>query len=70
MAQTVPNLKDRRQRRELSLRAAAAEMGIAHSVLHRAERGVGTLSLPNAVRIADYYGLAVADLLSDERKAA
>lgn len=45
-------------------------MGVATSVLHRAERGVGVLSLPNAVRIAEYYGLAVADLAPHEDAAA
>lgn len=68
MAQSGPNLKDLRQRRRLSLREASGEMGVAVSVLHRAERG-GIVSLSNAVKIAGYYGVAVADLIPAEQAA-
>lgn len=63
------DLREFRSRRGLTLRAASAEMGVATSVLHRAERGE-VVSLPNAVKIASYYGLAVRDLMPVEESAA
>lgn len=69
MAQPGTNLKELRERRGHTLRQASAEIGVATSVLHRAERGIGTLSLANAVKIATHYGLAVADLMPLEQAA-
>jgi transcriptional regulator with XRE-family HTH domain len=69
MALPPADLKEMRRRRGLTLRDAATEIGVATSVLHRTERGMGVVSLPNAVKIASYYGLAVTDLIPVDEAA-
>lgn len=55
MANVLGNLtflvRECRRARRLSMRAAATEMGLAPSVLHRMEQGTSAPALPNVVAI-------------------
>lgn len=58
-------LRGARLERGLSIRAAAAAMGLHHSVLARAERGA--IPAPsNALAIASFYGVSVLDVWPDD----
>jgi transcriptional regulator with XRE-family HTH domain len=59
MVATLVDLPDivsaRRERRQLSLREAAAEIGISHTTLARVEQG-STCSIENLIRILEWLG--------------
>ena len=69
MGRSVVDIAELRRRRGLSIRAAAAEIGVPKSNLHRLEHGDFVHPLV-AVKVADYYGIAVRDLWPDEDEAA
>lgn len=62
-------LLTRRLNAGLSMRQAAAEIGVSLTVYKNAEQG-GTPQPRHAVKFADYYGLPVTELFYPELKAA
>jgi transcriptional regulator with XRE-family HTH domain len=54
-----------RKQRQLSLRQTALELDISPSALSMIENGTGTSSLKRLQHIADYFGVALVDLLAD-----
>jgi len=76
MANVLGNLtflvRECRRARRLSMRAAATEMGLAPSVLHRMEQGTSAPALPNVVAILiwlDWATPATAGEVAKLRKA-
>jgi putative transcriptional regulator len=59
-------LKEMRKDRELTGRAAAAEIGISHNYLFEIENGVRNPSGKLAWKIADFYGFDMAEFFKEE----
>jgi ribosome-binding protein aMBF1 (putative translation factor) len=58
-----------RKQRGLSLRALAIELGLAtHSHLDRIESGENKPSADLILKIADYFGICIDQLMRDERE--
>ena len=56
-------VKELRERRGMSIRALAEATGFSHSTILRIEKGERKLSTPQAVAIAEYFGVTVDYLL-------
>lgn len=56
-------LKDLREKRGISIRKLAEQVGISHTQISRIERGEQAMSVPHAVALADYFGVSVDYLL-------
>jgi mannose-6-phosphate isomerase-like protein (cupin superfamily) len=54
-----------RKQRQLSLRQTAQQLDISPSALSMIENGTGASSLKRLQHIADYFGVALVDLLAD-----
>jgi transcriptional regulator with XRE-family HTH domain len=59
-------LKELRKQKELTGRAAAAEIGISHNYLFEIENGVRNPSGKLALKIANYYGFDMARFFIDQ----
>jgi len=62
-------IKELRQERKLSIRKLAAAVGLSDTTVMRAEKGERKLSTPQAIKIADYFGVSVDYLLGAEPEA-
>jgi transcriptional regulator with XRE-family HTH domain len=58
-------LKRYRLERGLSLREAASAAGLSPSFVSMVERGVAEIAVSRLIRLADVYGVVVADLMDD-----
>lgn len=62
-------LKDLREKRGISIRKLAEQVGISHTQISRIERGEQAMSVPHAVALADYFGVSVDYLTKPSNKA-
>ena len=62
-------LKDFRKQRELTGRAAAAQIGISHNYLFEIENGVRNPSGKLALKIANFYGFEMSRFFIDQLEA-
>ena len=62
-------LKDLRKQRELTGRAAAAQIGISHNYLFEIENGVRNPSGKLALRISNFYGFEMSRFFIDQLEA-
>lgn len=65
----VFDLRSARLNRGLSVKVAAAEIGVHAATLRRLEDGVGIPHPANAKKIADFFGIQVTDLIPLEEAA-
>lgn len=56
-------LQDLREKRGLSIRKLAEQVGISHTQISRIEHGTQSMSVPHAVALADFFGVSVDYLL-------
>lgn len=59
------NLRALRAKAHLSQSEVSQALNISKSTLNGWENGQGGMNLSNAVAIADYYGVRIDDLVSD-----
>ena len=59
-------LRRARQLRGLTLSEVASQVGLSHNFLSMVERGMTDLSLARFRRLAEFYGIPPADLLTDD----
>lgn len=52
-------LKELRTKRGLSLRELAQAIGVAHTTLARIEKNERKMSVPQAIALADYFGVTI-----------
>lgn len=71
MASTVQiDIKELRKAKQLTIRAAAAEIGVPFTTLARVERKGSRPVVQTAQRIADFYGLPVSAIWPVEERVA
>lgn len=56
-------VKELREAKDLSVRALALATGFSHTTIARLEKGERKLSTPQAIALADYFGVSVDYLL-------
>ena len=62
-------LKELRLERKLSIRKLAELVGLSNTTVLRAEKGERKLSTPQAIKLADFFGVSVDYLLGAEPEA-
>lgn len=59
-------LKEAREKAEKSIYDVEKELGINHSQLYRWEKNVVEPSIINCIKLAEYYGISLDDLVGRE----
>lgn len=62
-------IKELRLERKLSIRKLAELVGLSNTTVLRAEKGERKLSTPQAIKLADFFGVSVDYLLGAEPEA-